>query len=446
MAPPPPPPSVGGALATAPLPISVSRPAWRDTFASLRIANYRLFAGSHLVAVIAMWMQRIAQDWLVFELSGSATAVGITVALQFAPMLLLGPYGGILADRYSKRAILMISQSVAGGLAALMAVLALTGIIAVWHIYLIALVLGLVVVVDNPARQVFVNELVGPAHLRNAISLNSSIFQLGGMLGPAISGVLIAAVGGGWAFAANAVACGGTIVALAMLKTDQLTRTPPVAKGKGQLREGLRYVLKKPGIFWTSVMGAFVSVFAMSSPVLMVAFADHVFNTGASGYGLLNTLIASGALIGALASTRRRTLRLRGVISAAGAFGLVMALSAFAPSMELFAVFMVAAGFCCLLFLTSANQLVQMATNLSIRGRVMSLYVMVLIGGQAIGGPMIGWLAENIGPHQTIFIAGIVPAIAAAWISVLLAQRGQLMLRFDLRRRSRVITIVSRRS
>lgn len=436
--------SIGGNPATAPIPAAVGRPAWRDTFVSLKVPNFRWFAASHLVAVSAMWMQRIAQDWLVFELSGSATAVGVTVALQFAPMLLLGPYGGIIADRYSKRLIMIIAQALTGLMAALMAVLALTGAIQVWHIYCIALVLGLIVVVDNPARHVFVNELVGPQHLRNAISVNSSIFQLGGMLGPAIGGILIGAVGGGWAFAINAAACLYTIITLAILNTSQFTITPSVPKGKGQLREGIRYAVKKPAIFWSSVIGAFVAVFAMSSPVLMVAFADKVFHTGATGYGLLNTLTASGALAGALASTRRRTLRLRSVIGSAGAFGVMMALSAFAPTMWLFSALMVCVGFCCLLFLVGANQLVQMSSHVRIRGRVMSLYVMILIGGQAIGGPMIGWLAENAGPHATIFIAGAVPAAASAVIAVILARRGNLMLQFSLRRGSHPVSIVRR--
>ncbi|WP_237715219.1 MFS transporter, partial [Arthrobacter sp. TB 23] len=196
----PPPPSAGPAgdpTLTAPLPITNQRPAWRDTFISLRIPNFRRFAISHLVAVIAVWMQRIAQDWMVLELSGSVTAVGITVALQFAPFLLLGPYGGIIADRYPKRILLIITQSMAALMAAAMAVLALTGVVEVWHVYVIAFTLGLVTVVDAPARQVFVNDLVGPVHLRNAISLNSSIFQVGAMVGPAVSGVLITAIGGG---------------------------------------------------------------------------------------------------------------------------------------------------------------------------------------------------------------------------------------------------------
>lgn len=441
----PPPAQAQTSALTAPINLVAARPPWRHTFVSLQVRNFRLFATAHLVAVIALWMQRIAQDWLVLELSGSVTAVGITVAMQFAPSLLLMPLGGIVADRYSKRRILMISQGAAGLLAAVMAVLSLTGGIAVWHIYAIAFVLGLVTVIDQPARQVFVNELVGPAHLRNAISVNSSIFQLGGMIGPAVSGILITAVGGGWAFAVNAVACCFTVVMLGCLRLSELVRSTPVPRSKGQLREGLDYALGKPTILWPAMMAAFIAVFAMSLPVMMAAYADNIFRSGAAGYGLLNTLVAVGALAGALASTRRATLRLRTVIGAAGAYGVLLAVSSAAPSLPLFCAVMVMAGFAALTFLTSANQLVQTSTNVLIRGRVMSLYIMVLIGGQAIGGPLIGTLAEHLGAPWAMFIAGAVPAVAAAVIAVVLARRGQLELKMDLRSRRRPLLIVQSR-
>jgi MFS family permease len=441
----PPPAQAQASALTAPINLVTERPPWRHTFVSLKVRNYRLFAGAHMVSMTALWMQRIAQDWLVLQLSGSVTAVGITVAMQFTPSLLLMPLGGMIADRYSKRKILMISQSTAGLLAALMAVLALTGVLSVWHIYAIAFVLGLVTVIDQPARQVFVNELVGPANLRNAISVNSSIFQIGGMVGPAVSGILISAVGGGWAFAANAGACVCTVLTLCFLRSGELFRCAPAPRSKGQLREGVRYALGKATIFWPALMAVFVSVFAMSLPVLMAAYADNVFHTGAGGYGLLNTLVAIGALVGALASTRRPVLRLRTVIGAAGSYGLLLAVSSLAPSMLVFCAVMVLAGFASLSFLTCANQLVQTSTNVLIRGRVMSLYIMVQIGGQAIGGPLIGSLAEHLGPQLAILVAGTVPALAAAVIAIVLARRGQLALKVNLKSRRRPLLIVQRR-
>ncbi|WP_346959431.1 MFS transporter [uncultured Arthrobacter sp.] len=415
---------------------------WRHTFISLRVRNFRIFAAGHFVAVVALWMQRIAQDWLVLQLSGSVTAVGVTVALQFLPSLLLGPWGGMMADRFAKRKILMLCQGVAAVLAASLAALALSQRIEVWHVYALALTLGLVTVLDQPARQVFVNELVGPAYLRNAISVNSTIFQLGGLIGPAVAGILLSAVGAGWAFAANALACCSTLAMLLILRKDELHLTAPAAKRKGMLREGLRYALAKPTIYWPWLMAGFVAVFAMSLPVLLAAFADHVYDAGAGGYGLFNSLVALGALAGAITSARRRQLRLRSVVLGAGMYGLMLCLAAGAPSMALFGAAMVLAGFWCLMFLTAANQLVQVSANMGIRGRVMSLYIMVLIGGQAIGGPLMGALAEHLDPRTAILVSGGVPALAAAVVAVVLARRGELTLRVDLTDRRRLLRIV----
>ena len=439
-----PPTAEPNAALTAPINLVTTRPPWSQTFSSLKIRNYRIFASANLVAVIAVWMQRVAQDWMVLELSGSVTAVGITVFMQFIPSLLLMPLGGILADRYSKRLILMISQGAAAVLATILAVLALTDNLVVWHIYVIAFVLGLVVVADQPARQVFVNELVGPRQLRNAISLNSSIFQMGGMIGPAVSGVLIMAVGGGWAFAVNALACTLTVGSLMLIRKSELVQMPPVKRAKGQLMEGVRYAMGKPTIFWPAVMAAVFAVFGLSLAVLLAAYANNVFDAGAGGYGLLNTLVALGALCGAIASTRLATFRLRGVMAAAGTYGIVLMIASAAPNMVTFGAVMVVAGFASLLFLTSANQLVQMSTNVSIRGRVMSLYIMVLIGGQALGGPLMGWLAENWGVHGATLVAGGMPAMAAVVIGLILAKRGQLALRVNLRSARNPVLIVAK--
>jgi MFS family permease len=429
---------------TQPIAVVSERLPWKHTFISLRVPNFRIFAIGHFVAVIAIWMQRIAQDWMVLELSGSVTAVGITVALQFMPSLVLGPWGGMMADRFTKRKILIVCQCLAGLLAAALAILALTGAVEVWHVYVIALVLGLVTVLDQPARQVFVNELVGPTYLRNAISVNSTTFQLGGLIGPALAGLMLTAVGAGWAFAANALACCSTVTMLLLLRKDQLFVSTPAARKKGMLREGLRYALGKPTIYWPWLMAGFIAVFAMSLPVLLAAFADHVFDVGAGGYGLLNALVALGALSGAVASTRRRQLRLRSVVFCAGMYGLMLCLAALAPSILWFSAGMVLAGFWCLMFLTGSNQLVQVSSNMGIRGRVMSLYIMVLIGGQAIGGPMLGWIAEHADPHVALLVSGGVPALAALTVGVVLARKGALKLRVDLKDRRHPVRIVSR--
>ncbi|WP_285726846.1 MFS transporter [Psychromicrobium xiongbiense] len=431
---------------TAPIRAVTQRSSLKGTFAALSIRNYRYFTMAHFVAVIALWMQRISQDWIVLQLSGSVAAVGITVALQFAPTLLFGPWGGLMADRFSKRTLLIVTQSAAGVLAAVMATLTLSGHLQVWEVYLVAFLLGFVTVVDQPARQVFVNELVGPHHLRNAISINSSIFQLGGMVGPAIAGVMLTAVGGGWAFLTNALACLFTVIMLIAMNTKELILAAPAPRSKGMLAEGARYLVNKPAILFSAIMAGFVAVFALSLPVMMAAFADNVFQVGAGGYGLLNTLIAVGALAGALASTRRKELRLRSVVTSAGLYGLALVVASFMPAMWSFCLVMVFAGFSSLMFLTGANQLVQISTNMQIRGRVMSLYVMVLIGGQALGGLLLGWLTEHLGPHLTLLVSGGVPALAAIVVSLILARRGELTLSVNLRfwRAADVVRIVHR--
>ena len=417
---------------------------WSQTLSSLRVPNFRLFTISNIVAMSGTWMQRIAQDWLVLQLSGSVTAVGITIALQFAPMLMFGLYGGVIVDRYSKRMLLMLTQGAVGVMSLLLAALALTGVVQVWHVFVIAFVVGLVTVIDNPTRQVFVNELVGPRNLRNAISVNSSVFQLGGLIGPAIAGVLLVAVGAGWAFGINAASCVVTVVTLSRLRTSALVRSAPMPRSKGQLREGLAYAVHKPAILWSVVMVAVLSVFALTMPVILASFANDVYNIGAAGYGLFNSLVAAGALTGAILSTRRSGVRLRTVIVAGGAWGLLQAVAAFTVNELSFGVVLVLLGVANLLFITAANSLVQLSSNIGIRGRVMSLYVLVLLGGQAIGGPIMGWVVENYGPHVGMAISGVVPLVVAIAIGAHLARKGHLKLRVSLRRREPFVAIVRR--
>jgi MFS family permease len=424
------------------MPVIVSRPRWSETFSSLRVPNFRLFTISNVLAMSGTWMQRIAQDWLVLTLSHSVTAVGITVAMQFTPMLVFGLYGGLIVDRYSKRMLLMITQGTIGLLAALLAILALTGTVQVWHIWAIAFVVGLVVVVDNPTRQVFANELVGPRNLRNAISINSSVFQLGGLIGPAVAGFLLDAVGAGWAFAINAATCGVTVLTLAALKKSKLVKITPVPRAKGQLKQGLAYVIRKPPIFWSIVMVAILSLFALTTPVILTAYANNVYKVGASGYGLFNTLIAAGAFTGAILSTRRKAVRLRTVMLMAALWGTLQALAAFMPSEFAFGITLVALGVGNLLFITAANSLVQMSSNIGIRGRVMSLYVLVLLGGQAIGGPIMGAIVSAWGPAVGLAVSGLVPAIAALAIGIHLARRHQLRIRVSIDRGSPRIAII----
>jgi MFS family permease len=368
-------------------------------------------------------MQRVAQDWLVLQLTNSPAAVGLTVALQFTPMLLFGLFGGVLADRHSKRMLLIMTQTTAGILALTLATLTLTGHIHVWNVYAVAVLLGFVTVVDNPARQVFVNEMVGPQHLRNAISVNSSIFQLGGLVGPALAGILIHAVGEGWSFGINALACGGVVATLFAMRPAELFTSPVAERAKGQLRAGLRYVRSQPNILWTVVLVAFVATFGMNMPVLLSAYSTKVFHVGAGGYGLFNSLVALGALGGALASTRRKGIRLRSLVASAAVFGAVQAMGAIAPARIEYSLVLIGVGAATLVFLTGANSLVQMTASLDIRGRVMSLYMLVLLGGQAIGGVVMGRVTEALGPRPATLISGLVPLVASAVVALVLAHR-----------------------
>ncbi|HEY5221909.1 MAG TPA: MFS transporter [Microbacteriaceae bacterium] len=432
-------------LPTEPIPVIANRPPWRETFSSLRVPNFRLYVSGQVIATTALGMQRVTQDWLVLQLSGSVAAVGITVAMQFAPMLFFGLMGGVIADRYSKRRLLIITQSTAATIAATLAVLVLTGGIQVWHIWALAFCLGLVTVIDNPARQVFVNEIVGPRNIRNAISVNSSTFQLGSLIGPAVGGIAITAVGSGWAFAINAVACLVVVSTIVAMNSARLLRVPPMLRSKGQLAEGLRYAAEKPAILWTLIVLGSVALFAFNMPVLLAAYADNVFKVGASGYGLFNAMVAAGALAGAIASARRVRVGLRTTILGAAVLGLLQASAGLMPMIAPFTIMIVAAGASSLLFLTAANTLVQTSSNLSIRGRVMALYILVQLGGQAIGGPIMGWIVEALGPNAGMIISGLVPLLVACVAGTILARKKRLTLRLRTAKRMPRLAIVPRR-
>lgn len=433
------------APATEPIPTIRDRPRWRDTFSSLRIRNYRLFVISQIVANTAVWMQRVAVDWLVLELTGNVAMVGLTVALQFGPILVFGAYGGVFADRYPKRTVLIATQSVVVTLCTILAVLTVLGTVDVWQVFVIAFLLGTAAAIDGPARSAFVTEMVGTARLRNAIGVNATIFHFGGLLGPALSGVLIVLVGSGWSIGINAVAGVLVIIALSAMRTSELRPSPRQPRSRGQIRAAMRYAMSKPSIFWSLVTLGFVSTFGMALPVLLTAVANDVYETGATGYGLYSSIAAVGAFGGALFSTRRTVLRLRTIVVGAIVFGLVTASAGFAPSAAVFMVALVGVGLTRLLFATAAESMTQLSTNVGIRGRVMSLYIMVLLGGQAVGGPLMGWIAETWDARTAFVVAGLVPATAATVIALVLARTGRLTVRIDLRRLRTPVAIVRRR-
>jgi MFS family permease len=404
------------------------------TFSSLRFRNYRLFATGAVVSNTGTWMSRIAQDWLVLSLTGSSFAVGITTALQFLPMLIFGLYGGVVADRYPKRQILLCTQAALGVLGLALAALTLGGVVQVWHVYAIAFLLGMVTVVDNPTRQTFVVEMVGPASVRNAVSLNSANFQAARLVGPAIAGVLITAVGSGWAFLINGLSFLAPLAGLLLMRPAELHRAPRAPRAKGQLREGLRYVAARPELIWPIVLVGFIGTFGFNSPIWLSAFVNKVFHSGAGTYGLLNTLMAAGSLLGALLAARRSRTRLRVMVGGALLFGLLEAAAALAPAFWMFAALLVPIGIFGLTFNTTANASVQLASDPLMRGRVMSLYMMVFVGGTPIGGPLMGWITDTYGARTGFLSGGLISAAAAACVGVALARVGGLRLKLDLRR------------
>jgi MFS family permease len=413
-----------------------------QSFAALEVRNYRIFLSGQIVATTGLWMQRIAQDWLVLELTGKATAVGVAVALQFAPVLFFGLLGGVVADRFPKRRILLVTQSVAATLALTLGLLSLTHTIQAWHVFVIACLLGFVTVVDNPTRQVFVSELVGPKHIRNAVSLNSSVFQFGALLGPALSGLLISAVGQGWSFLINAGACCCVLVMLTALRPPPFVR--PAGASAPKLSAGLRYIGRTPEVGWTIVLVAGLGLFGLNMPVILTAFADHEFRTGVGGYSLFNSLSAVGALAGALISARRREkLRLRALVGSLGALAVAIVVASLAPSVWVFGALLVLIGLSTLLFLTGANSLVQMTALPALRGRVMSVYLLVLLGGQALGGPSVGWLIDQVGARPAMTLCGAVLGLVTLVAGLAMAHQARLTLRLDLHRGHDLVRIVS---
>jgi len=419
------------------------RPAKPSMFSSLRVRNYRLFAMGQAVSNTGTWMQRIAQDWLVNTLThGSSTAVGITTALQFLPMLLFGLYGGVLADRCDKRKLLLITQSVMGLTGLALAALTLSGQVHVYHVYALAFVLGLVTVLDNPTRQTFVSEMVGPEQIGNAVSLNSANFQSARLVGPAIAGVLISAVGSGWAFLFNGLSFLAPITGLLLMRTSELHTTERAPRSKRQLREGLSYVRGNPELLWPIVLVGFVGTFGFNFPIWLTAFTDKVFAQGAGTYAMLNTLMAAGSVAGALLAARRGSARMRLMVGAALVFGVLEMVASFSPSFWLFAVLMAPIGIVGLTFNVTANSSVQLASDPTMRGRVMSLYMMVFIGGTPIGGPLVGRITDAFGARVGFLSGGVVSAAIAAAVGLLLARASGLRLRVDLRRGRRSLRFV----
>ncbi|MUL44018.1 MFS transporter [Streptomonospora sp. PA3] len=405
-------------------------------FRSLAIRNYRLFAAGQVVSNSGTWMQRVAQDWLVLQLSGgSGLALGLATALQFLPMLLFGLWGGTIVDRLAKRRLLIATQAAMGVLAAGLGVLAAAGLAEVWHVYVFAFALGLVTVVDNPARQTFVVEMVGDRELPNAVALNSASFQFGRVAGPAVAGLLIAAIGSGPVFLINAASFLAVLGGLWLMRPSELQVTEPAPRTKGQTMEGVRYVLARPDLVLLLVMTIFVQMFGANVQNQIALMANNVFQTGAAAFGTAATALAVGALAGALLAARRERPRLRLVLSGALAFGVLQGVSALAPGYAAFVAVLVAMGVAFMTFTTSLNATFQLSVDPQMRGRVMSIYMLVFLGVAPIGAPIVGVIADAFGPRASLATGGAVSVLVVAAVAVLLARHLRVRIRLSPLRR-----------
>jgi MFS family permease len=403
------------------------------TFQALKIRNYRLYATGGVVSNVGTWMQRVAQDWLVLQLSGhSGVALGITTGLQFLPMLLLAPFAGTLADRYSKRKVLIATQAFMATVGAILGLLDISGVVQVWHVYALALLLGIGAACDAPARQSFVIEMVGRDDLPNAVGLNSASFNLGRVIGPAVAGVLIVLIGTGPVFLINAASFGAVIFALTRMRSSELMPMPRAPGGRGQVLEGIRYVRARPDLRLVMVIIFFVGTFGLNFQMTSALMATEVFGKGAGEYGLLGSVIAIGSLSGALLAARRGKPRLRLIVLAAVAFGVVEIVAGLMPSYVWFMATLIPLGLCQMTLLNSANATMQLAVDPVMRGRVMALYMAVLMGGTPIGAPIVGALAEAFGARWSLIAGGLISAGAAIAAGSLLARRQGLVLRDEL--------------
>lgn len=408
-------------------------PTASPMFAALRTRNYRLWASGQIVSLVGTWMQRVAQDWLVLTLSGgNGFAVGIVMALQFGPTLLLSVWGGVLADRYDKRTLLMITQAFAGVCGLVLGLLDVGNMVQLWHVYVIAFVLGCSSAIDAPVRQSFTIEMVGKDTLANAIALNSMTFNMARIIGPAVSGVLITLIGTGWVFLINAVSFAAVFGALVAMRAKDLYRVEPAPRAKGQVRAGFAYVWGRPDLRVLLATVCVVSTFGLNFPLSLAVLARNSFGSGADAYGLLSTTLAIGTLLGATFAARRASApRLRLFIGAVIGFGVLEVLVGLMPSYLLVALLLIPTGVLNLTFSTSAMNILQLSVPSDMRGRVMGIYMLCFLGGTPIGSPILGWLADVLDPRAPLVFGGVVSLASGLFAAVYLLRHNKLRLRLS---------------
>jgi len=405
-------------------------------FRSLRGFNYRTWVAGAFVSNIGTWVQRTAQDWLVLTMltHHSAAAVGIVMALQFGPQFLLLPWTGYAADHFDQRKLLIATQAAMGVLALALGLLTVSGAVQLWHVYVFAFLFGSAAAFDAPVRQTFVAQLVGDADLANAVALNSTSFNAARMIGPAISGMLIAAVGTGWAFLLNGASFIAVLISLALLRASELHLHPRANRTRGGFTQGFRYVWGRPDLKAILLMLFLIGTFGLNFPIFISTMAVGVFHADARGFGLLSSIMAIGTVTGALLNAGRERPGFEALLVGAAIFGLGCALAAIAPTYWLFAVALVVIGVAALTVTNTTNSLMQLSTEPAMRGRVMALRIGVALGGTPIGAPIVGWVADHLGPRWALGV-GALSGFAAAIVAMVALTR-----RFD--RRSESISLI----
>ena len=396
------------------------RDLFAGVFRSLRGINYRVWIAGTFVSNVGTWVQRTAQDWLVLtELTHhDASAVGLVMALQFAPQFLLLPLTGFAADHFNQRKLLIATQATMGALALALGVLTVAGVVQLWHVYIFAFLFGSAAAFDAPVRQTFVAELVGDRDLHNAVALNSTLFNAARMIGPGVSGLVIAAIGTGWAFLINGLSFVAVLISLGLLRVSELRPRARALRARGSFSGGFRYVWGRPDLKTILIMLFLIGTFGLNFPIFISTMAVSVFHTDARGYGFLSSMMAIGTVAGALLGARRERPRFELLLIGAVVFGLGCTIAAVAPGYWFFAASLVVIGVASLTFTNTTNSLMQLSTESAMRGRVMALRVAVALGGTPIGAPIVGWVANNWGPRWALGV-GAASGFAAAAVAIL---------------------------
>ena len=397
-------------------------------FAALGNKTYRLYFAGGAVSNIGAWVQRIGQDWLVLQIGG-ATALGITTGLQFLPFLLLSPLGGMLADRFPKRKILMCTQVTNLVLAAALGALTLSGHVVTWHVYVLALLFGVSGALDSPARQSFAVEMVGKDNVANAIGLNSASFNAARLCGPGIAGLLLVAMGTGLTLLLNALTYAGLFIALMKIRPQDLVSPEPISRAKGAFKEGISYIRGRSDLVLVMATVGFVAAFGLNMQLTSALMATEVFGKGAGEFGVLGSIVAIGTLAGALVAARRQRTRVRLIVVSGLLFSLSLVVAGLMPTYWTYAAVLPIAGFTSMTMITAANSIMQLKVEPAMRGRVTSIYMMVFLGSTPIGSPLVGWIGQEFGARWTLLLGGAISVVGALGASFVLSRTRGLVVR-----------------